>query len=277
MAPYLKKVNDMNSTDQQKPANRLSRVKHTVMVLSGKGGVGKSTVAANLAAALAGAGKQVGLLDIDIHGPSIPKLFGLDKLQPPDPETALHPVPAGPRLVIMSIALLLTNADEAIIWRGPMKYKVIKQFLEDVEWGPLDYLIVDSPPGTGDEPLSIAQLVESPDGAVIVTTPQALAIQDVRRSIKFCQRLELPILGVVENMSGFCCPECGAEVPIFRTGGGAAMAKDMDVPFLGAIPIETDVVTSGDCGVPIVQSHPESKAAKAFERIAKRVLPQASP
>jgi Mrp family chromosome partitioning ATPase len=245
----------------------MCRIEHKVMVLSGKGGVGKSTVATNLSVALALTGLRVGLLDIDVHGPSVPKLLSVDRAQVQGNGEALLPVevpvPEG-ALSVMSVGLLLRSRDDAIIWRGPRKHGLIKQFLKDVEWGELDYLVVDAPPGTGDEPLAVAQLIEGADGAVIVTTPQEVAVQDVRRCIVFCRELDLPVVGVVENMSGFVCPHCEALTPIFGSGGGRQMAEEMRVPFLGAIPIEPEVVVSGDSGAPIVVSRPSSATAKAF-------------
>jgi ATP-binding protein involved in chromosome partitioning len=232
--------------ERQAITSRLCRIGKKLVVLSGKGGVGKSTAAVNLAAALAMAGKRVGLMDIDIHGPSIPKLLHLEKTQVQGNENALFPVEVSENLVVMSIGLLLSGQDDAVIWRGPRKYNLIKQFLKDVEWGDLDFLLVDCPPGTGDEPLSIVQLLEKTDGAIVITTPQQLAVQDVRRSIMFCRQLDIPVFGVIENMSGFVCPECNKRIDIFGTGGGEAMAGDLGVPFLGAIPIETQVVVSGD-------------------------------
>jgi ATP-binding protein involved in chromosome partitioning len=254
---------------------RMCRIKHKVMVLSGKGGVGKSTVAANVATALALAGKRVGLLDIDIHGPSIPKLLHLEGMPLSGSDDTLNPVELGcgaGMLSVMSIGFLLRERDDAVIWRGPRKFGVIKQFLKDVAWGDLDYLVIDSPPGTGDEPLAVAQLVEKADGAVIVTTPQEVAVQDVRRCIVFCRQLELPVLGVVENMSGFACPTCGELVRIFGADGGRKMAEEMGVPYLGAIPIDPEVVVSGDAGTPVVQAKPHSETAKAFARITRILL-----
>ncbi|NMB74212.1 MAG: Mrp/NBP35 family ATP-binding protein [Myxococcales bacterium] len=245
------------------------------MVLSGKGGVGKSTVAVNLAAALALAGRRVGLLDVDIHGPSVPKLLGLEGRSASGGENSLDPVRLGfgaGQLEVMSIGFLLSRRDEAVIWRGPMKYGVIKQFLTDVEWGELDDLVVDAPPGTGDEPLAVAQLIERADGAVVVTTPQEVAVQDVRRCVMFCRQLNLPVLGVVENMSGFVCPKCGERVSIFGADGGKKMAEEMNVPFLGAIPIEPAVVASGERGAPIVQSGAGSEAARVFGSIAAMLI-----
>jgi len=263
--------------ERQALLSRMCRIQHKIMVLSGKGGVGKSTVAVNLATALAMAGKRVGLLDIDIHGPSVPKLLHIEGRQITGRGDVLFPVKVDygtGTLSVMSIGFLLRERDDAVIWRGPRKYGVIKQFLRDVEWGELDYLVVDSPPGTGDEPLAVAQLIDKADGAVVVTTPQEVAVQDVRRCVVFCRQVDLPVLGVVENMSGFTCPKCGELIRIFGTDGGRAMAEEMGVPYLGAIPIEPEVVVSGDSGTPMVQVKPHSETAKAFGRIV-RTLRQA--
>jgi len=254
---------------------KMCRIKHKILVLSGKGGVGKSTVAVNLATALALTGKRVGLLDIDLHGPSVPKLLHLEGSVISHSGETMRPVqlPCGSgNLSVMSIGFLLRERDDAVIWRGPRKFGVIKQFLKDVDWEDLDYLLVDSPPGTGDEPLAVAQLIEKADGAVIVTTPQEVAVQDVRRCIVFCRQLELPVIGVVENMSGFTCPKCGELVRIFGADGGRAMADEMDVPYLGAIPIEPAIVVSGDSGIPMVRGMPDSATAKAFDAIVQRLL-----
>jgi ATP-binding protein involved in chromosome partitioning len=257
--------------ERQTITSRLCQIKEKLVVLSGKGGVGKSTVAVNLATALTLAGKKVGLLDIDIHGPSIPKMLHLENAPVTGTETTLDPVIAH-KMKVMSIGLLLRDRDDAVIWRGPMKSNAIKQFLRDVEWGELDYLIVDSPPGTGDEPMTVIQLLDRPTGAIVVTTPQALAVQDVRRSIMFCRQLQLPVVGVIENMSGFVCPKCGEHTDIFQTGGGEAMARDMGVPFLGSVPIDPQVTVSGDGGQPVVQAHPHSETSKAFGRIVRSLL-----
>ena len=250
-------------------SDRMQNIKHTILVLSGKGGVGKSTVAVNLATTLAIEGYKVGLLDIDIHGPSIPKLLHIeDKLITAHGENML-PVSVGDNLKVISMGLMSRDHDAAIIWRGPMKFQVIKQFLKNVEWGTLDYLIIDSPPGTGDEPLSIAQLLEHPDGAIIVTTPQDVAIADVRKSISFCRSLQLPVLGVIENMSGFICPKCSEVIDIFKSGGGEQMAKEMGVPFLGRVPIDPQIVQACDAGRPFVSHNSSSPAAKAFKEAIK--------
>jgi ATP-binding protein involved in chromosome partitioning len=257
--------------ERQTITSRLCRVKEKLVVLSGKGGVGKSTVAVNLATALTQAGKKVGLLDIDIHGPSIPKMLHLENAPVTGTDTTLDPVIAH-KMKAMSIGLLLRDRDDAVIWRGPMKSNAIKQFLRDVEWGELDYLIVDSPPGTGDEPMTVIQLLDRPTGAIVVTTPQAVAVQDVRRSIMFCRQLQLPVIGVIENMSGFVCPKCGERTDIFQTGGGESMARDMGVAFLGSVPIDPQVTVSGDGGQPVVQAHPHSETSKAFGRIVRALL-----
>jgi Mrp family chromosome partitioning ATPase len=255
--------------------SRMCRIKHKVLVLSGKGGVGKSTVAVNLAASLGMTGKKVGLLDVDIHGPSVPQLLHIENAQIVGGDDGLVPVQvesgAG-TLNVMSIGFLLPGRDDAVIWRGPRKYGLIRQFLKDVDWGELDYLVVDSPPGTGDEPLAVVELIENADGAVIVTTPQQVAVQDVRRCVTFCHDVSLRVLGVVENMSGFICPKCGDHLHIFGFGGGQKMAEEMSVPYLGAIPMEREVVASGEEGRPIVESHPHCETAKAFDRIACRVV-----
>ncbi len=253
----------------------MCQIKHKIMVLSGKGGVGKSTVAVNVAAGLAMAGMRVGLLDVDLHGPSVPKLLGLEGTPVTGHDHCFSPVKLGYRtgmLSVMSIGFLLRDRDDAVIWRGPRKFGAIKQFLQDVEWGELDYLVVDSPPGTGDEPLAVVQLIENADGAIVVTTPQALAVQDVRRCIVFCRQLELPVLGVIENMSGFTCPDCGRVVEIFGKEGGRTMSQEMNVPFLGSIPIEPEVVIDGDGGTPVVKGRPESEAGKAFSRVVRALL-----
>lgn len=259
-------------TEQAQVRHRMSQIKHKIVVLSGKGGVGKSTVAVNLAISLSLAGKRTGLLDIDIHGPSIPKILNLEGRMAQSAFDAILPIEVGENLKVMSIAFFLTNQDDAVIWRGPMKYQMIKQFLKDVEWGELDYLIIDSPPGTGDEPLSIIQLLENADGAVVVTTPQEVALSDVRRSITFCRSLNLPVLGVLENMSGFVCPKCGERTDIFKSGGGENMALAMSVPFLGRIPIDPQIVEACDSGQPYVDRYRQSQAARAFREAVTHLV-----
>jgi ATP-binding protein involved in chromosome partitioning len=252
--------------------DNLIDVKHKIIVLSGKGGVGKSTVATNIAASLSLKGKRVGLMDIDIHGPSIPKMLGLEGVRLRGSEEGLLPVQYSEGLKVISIGFILRDEKDAVIWRAPLKHKLIRDFLTDVRWGELDYLIVDSPPGTGDEPISVAQLLEKPDGGIIVTTPQDVALTDVRKAITFCRHVNLPIIGVIENMSGFVCPHCGKTVDIFKKGGGEAMAKEMGVPFLGRIPLEPKIVETGDDGKPFFQYYEKTEATKAFESVIEPLL-----
>lgn len=258
--------------EQAQVRRRMTQIAHKILVLSGKGGVGKSTVAVNLAISLSLAGKRTGLLDIDIHGPSVPTILNLEGKTLEAMGQTILPIEVGTNLKVMSIGFLLASQDDAVIWRGPMKYHMIKQFLKDVEWGDLDFLIIDSPPGTGDEPLSVVQLLESADGAVVVTTPQKVALSDVRRSITFCRRLNLPVLGVLENMSGFVCPKCGQRTDIFKSGGGESMATAMNVPFLGRIPIDPQIVEACDSGQPYIEKYRESQAAQAFGKAVARLL-----
>lgn len=250
--------------EQAQIRQRMVQIKHKILILSGKGGVGKSTVAVNLAISLSLSGKRTGLLDIDIHGPSVPKILNLEGRTVEAMADTILPIEVGANLKVMSIGFLLPSQDDAVIWRGPMKYHMIKQFLKDVEWGELDFLIIDSPPGTGDEPLAIVQLLENADGAVVVTTPQEVALSDVRKSITFCRSLNLPVLGVLENMSGFICPKCGERTDIFKSGGGEDMAMTMNVPFLGRIPIDPQIVEACDSGQPYVDKYRQSQAARAF-------------
>lgn len=257
--------------DEKALRSRMGKIRHKVLVMSGKGGVGKSTVAVNLAVSLLRAGKSVGLMDVDVHGPSVPKMLGLDDAGLSSEDGAIHPVDVG-GLKVMSVAFLLRNADDPLVWRGPLKMGLIKQFLSDVEWGDLDYLVVDLPPGTGDEPLSVCQLIGNADGAVVVTTPQDVALAAVRKSISFARQLGLPLLGVVENMSGFVCPHCGKETAVFKRGGGELMARNMGVPYLGRIPIDPSVGVASDAGTPFIMAHRDSAGAKAFAQVAAPVL-----
>jgi Mrp family chromosome partitioning ATPase len=259
-------------TDEQKLERRLRHIRRRILVLSGKGGVGKSTVAANLAVSLAQTGKAVGLLDVDVHGPSIPKLLGLESRQIVGSEDGMLPVRMNENLSVISIGFMLGGKAEPVIWRGPMKHGVIRQFLMDVAWGPLDYLVVDSPPGTGDEPLSVAQSVGSGSGAVIVTTPQDVAIADVRRCVSFCNSLSLPVIGIVENMSGYVCPTCGDRVDLFGRAGGRILAEEMNVPFLGEIPIDPTILASGDNGRPFTTGSPGTPGAHAFANVVSMIL-----
>ena len=263
--------NDDEFENRRKLQSRLCRIRHKIIILSGKGGVGKSTVAVNLAAALSLSGKRVGLLDVDIHGPSIPTMLGLENQTLQTTAEGLIPVDVG-GIKVMSMGFLLKTGDDAVIWRGPLKTGVIRQFLKDVEWGDLDYLIIDSPPGTGDEPLSVIKLIGSLDGAVIVTTPQRVSAVDVRKSVTFCRRMHVPVLGIVENMSGFVCPKCGAVTPILRSGAGRQIASDMGLVFLGSIPIDPGIAESGDAGIPFLQMFAESPTAEMMADLMEPLM-----
>jgi len=249
---------------------RLSRIGRKIIVMSGKGGVGKSTVAVNLAMTAALAGQRVGLLDVDLHGPSVPTMLGLEGRKLTGGDNGMVPVAVG-NLKVLSVGFLLGSPDDPVVWRGPMKMSVIRQFLEEVDWGDLDLLVVDAPPGTGDEPLTVCQLIHDLDGAVIVTTPQKVAGVDVRKSISFCKQLGVAVLGVVENMSGFACPKCGEVTPILSAHGGRMLAEEMEVPFLGAIPIDPRVAESGDLGKAFVEQTDNSPATLAFRAILGRI------
>lgn len=248
------------------------RILKRILVLSGKGGVGKSTVAVNLAMGFAFEGLRTGLLDVDIHGPSVPKLMGLERETLEVEGQDLLPVDMG-GLKVMSLGFAL-KADEAAIWRGPRKAGIVDQFVRQVQWGELDVLVVDCPPGTGDEHLSILQALGRVDGAVIVTTPQELAVLDARKAITFCRTAGIPILGVVENMSGFTCPSCGTSTAVFRTEGGRRLAKDLKLPFLGALPIDPEVGIAGDEGQPRMYQNLGFGARKAFQPVLQSLLKQ---
>lgn len=239
--------NNDKAVQDQKIGDFLRNVKHTLLVMSGKGGVGKSTVAANVAMFLSEAGLSVGLLDVDMHGPSIAGLLGLTGLPLNTVGEKIQPYMVSEKLRVVSMQGFLQNPDHAVIWRGPLKIGVIRQLLADVDWGALDYLVIDSPPGTGDEPLTVAQTIPGCH-AVVVTTPQEIALADVRKSLHFCQQTGMNILGIVENMSGFVCPDCGSVHDIFKSGGGEQTARDWNIPFLGRIPIDPAVVRAGDRG-----------------------------
>jgi len=250
----------------------MENTKHEILILSGKGGVGKSSIAVNLAVWLSMQGKKVGLLDIDIHGPSIPKLLNLEDSKLQGGKEKIEPILYSDTLKVISIGFLIQDENTALIWRGPMKHNVIKQFVSEVSWGNLDYLIVDCPPGTGDEPLSIVQLLGKADGAVVVTTPQQLAVVDVKKCITFCQQLNLPVLGVIENMDGFVCPHCNQKTDIFEGDGGRQIAEDFDVPFLGGIPIDSNMVTAADLGKPFICYNNQSPTAQALNNAFEPLL-----
>jgi len=247
----------------------LNQIKQVLVVLSGKGGVGKSTVSTNLALTLAQQGHNVGLLDSDMHGPTIPTMLGLENTRIMQSNDGLKPVQATENLKVLSMGFLIKNQDEAIIWRGPMKMGAIKQLIGDFNWGPLDYLIIDLPPGTGDEPLSIAQIIPKITGAIIVTTPQDVALVSVRKSITFVNKLKIPVIGIIENMSGFTCPHCGKKIDIFKTGGGKKAAEEFNIPFLGNIPLDPTIVETGDSGTTTMVK--DSTLTTSFKAIAKNV------
>jgi ATP-binding protein involved in chromosome partitioning len=255
-------------------AERLAEVKNRIIVLSGKGGVGKSTVAVNLAAALQMRGHSTGLIDADLHGPSVPKMLGLEDVQISGTGDGIKPatvrIGPGKALRVISLAFFLKK-DVPVIWRSPLKIAAIQQFLYDVKWGKLEYLIFDLPPGTGDEPLSISHIIGNVTGAIIVTTPQEVALIDSRRAVEFAKRLNIQVLGVIENMSTLVCPHCKKSIELFKSGGGEKAAKELGVPFLGRIPIEPAVVLDCDSGKPFVLTHPDSEAAKAFNRVVDKI------
>jgi Mrp family chromosome partitioning ATPase len=258
--------------------DRLKGVKRKILVLSGKGGVGKSTVSTQLAFGFASRSMDIGLLDVDICGPSLPRMLGLVGQDVHQSNEGWSPVYVDDRLAVMSIGFMLPNQDDAIIWRGPRKNGLIKQFLTDVNWGNLDALIIDTPPGTSDEHLSIVTYLQdaSMDGAVIVTTPQEVALMDVRKEINFCKKVKLPIIGVIENMSGYACPKCGHEERIFApsTGGAQAMCAQMGVPFLGRIPLDGAVAAAGDAGKALFQTAPDGPVSKRISGVIDAILKQ---
>jgi len=245
----------------------LSQIKNKYLVMSGKGGVGKSSLAVNLAVYLAEKGNKVGLLDIDLHGPSVPRMLGLSGRMEVGSDRSILPQAWSPKLAVVSIESMLKERDEAVIWRGPKKLNAIRQFISDVSWGPLDYLFIDSPPGTGDELLTVARIIPTAQ-AIVVTTPQEISLADVRKSIYFLKRLNLEAAGLVENMSGFVCPHCGEATDLFGRGGGRTLAEAADLTFLGAVPLEPGVVQAADAGRPYVIENPESEFTHAISAIA---------
>ncbi len=251
----------------------LKNIKHAIVVMSGKGGVGKSTVSVNLAYSLAERDFKVGILDTDIHGPSIVKMTGVEnKTLVYQEGQSPAPVQVSDNLVVLSIASLLQDPDSPVIWRGPMKMNLIKQFMEDIEWPELDYLIVDCPPGTGDEPLSVIQILKKISGVIIVSTPQELAYLDVRKAINFAKKLEIPILGIVENMTEIVCPHCGQRIELFKAGSGEKALKDFNIDLLGRIPFDVKVVQSGDTGKPFIGENADTEAGKVFNEVADNIM-----
>jgi len=264
---------DQHDIQDAEIRDRLHRIKRKILVMSGKGGVGKSSVAAYLAVELAKKGRHVGLMDVDLHGPSILRMLGLNgSVQPSNTPGKAGPVSFLPNLHVISIeALMGEDKDTATIWRGPLKIGVIRQFISDIEWADLDYLIVDSPPGTGDEPLTIAQTIPDAE-ALIVTTPQEISLADVRKSISFCRTVNMRILGLVENMSGLSCPHCGKEIALFKDKGGTMLAKNANLPLLASLPIEPEVVRLGDSGSLASLHDQQISYTKEFDKMVDQIM-----
>lgn len=260
--------------ENKKIAEKMKNIKHKIVIMSGKGGVGKTTVAVNLAFALAWKGYQVGILDADIHGPDVPKMLGVEGQHPMGGPMGIFPVIGPLNIKVMSMELLLKDSKTPIIWRGPLKMRLIEQFLSDVIWAALDFLIVDLPPGTGDEPLSLMQLISDLDGIIIVTTPQDVALLDVKKAIMMAKQLNVKVLGVIENMAGFICPHCGEKTYIFGVGGGEKAAKELGVPFLGRLPLDVRIREVSDQGKPFIVEFSDSEAAKSFMQIVEKIEKQ---
>ena len=267
----MNQANKKSTDDNQKITKNLQKIKHKIAVMSGKGGVGKSTVAVNLAYDLSMRGASVGLLDVDLHGPSTLKMLDIENGKIKGDKEGIFPAEVNPHLKVMSMGFFLSGTDTPVIWRGPVKMGAIRQFLEDVHWGDLDYLIIDMPPGTGDEPLSIAQLIPDSTGTVIITTPQDIALLDSRKAVNFAKILKIPIIGIIENMSGFNCPHCDEYIDLFKTGGGEKAARELGVPFLGKIPLDQEIVKCCDDGNPFVASDSKSESTESFKEIVAKI------
>ena len=249
----------------------LSLIKHKFLVMSGKGGVGKTSVAGNLAMALSRQGARVGLMDVDLHGPDIPRMLGLKGVLEASVDGRITPKPYSDNLEVVSVGSMAGDPDKPVIWRGPLKLQVIRQFISGVQWGKLDYLIIDSPPGTGDEPLTVAQTI--PDAkAIIVTMPQEMSLDDVRKSINFCKTVNIEVFGLIENMSGFVCPHCGKSIDLFGTGGGYRTALAMDIPFLCRIPLDPRMVRCADVGESYMEKYPDSEVTKAYNEAVEKIM-----
>jgi len=246
----------------------LGRIKHKFIIMSGKGGVGKTSTSVNLSLALADLGYRVGIMDVDLHGPDVPRMLGLSGMLDLGPNRKLTPMHYSKNLSAVSVESLTPTKDDAIIWRGPVKFSAIQQFIGDVEWGDLDFLLIDAPPGTGDEPLTVAQTIADAK-AIIVTTPQEVSLADVRKSINFCKIVKMDIFGLIENMSGFSCPHCQSVIDLFGSGGGEKTAAAAGIPFLGKIPFDNQVVECGDAGVSYQAKHKDSPVSEAFRSVAQ--------
>ncbi|MBS7658377.1 Mrp/NBP35 family ATP-binding protein [Candidatus Bathyarchaeota archaeon] len=250
---------------------RMKKVKHKVAVISGKGGVGKSIVTANIALSFAKKGYKIGILDADFHGPSIPKILGVRGSKLEASPLGILPVTGPLNIKIVSIDFLLPKDETPVVWRGPLKMNAIRQFLSEVAWGDLDILFIDLPPGTGDEPLSVIKLIPEMSGVVVVTTPSEVSQLVVKKSIEFAKELSIPVIGVIENMSGFACPNCGFQINLFNVGGGEKIAKELNVPFLGKIPLDIELSQSADEGAPLIIKKSNSKVLKSFFNITNKV------
>lgn len=264
---------DPKRAEAQKDAavkTSLQKIKHKIIVMSGKGGVGKTSTAVNLSLALAEAGHRVGIMDVDLHGPDVPRMLGIEGTPELMSNQKLSPMKYSENLSAMSIESFIPGKDDAIIWRGPMKYSAIRQFIGDVDWGALDFLVIDSPPGTGDEPLTVAQIVADAR-AIIVTTPQEVALADVRKSINFCKTVKMEIFGLIENMSGLNCPHCGEMIDLFGSGGGERTAKQTGIRFLGKIPFDPKVVACGDSGACYQKVHADTAVSRAYADVAQKL------
>ena len=276
MVSRTEEIDERRKQIQEQEQNlriRMNKIRHKVAVISGKGGVGKSTITVNLAIAFAmhGHANHIGVLDADIHGPSVPKMLGLTgqrlKVGPAGVFPAFGPL----GIKVVSMDFLLPDENAPVIWRGPLKMTAIRQFLSDIVWGEMDLLLIDLPPGTGDEPLSVAQLLPEMDGVIIVTIPSEVSQIVVKKAVTFARKLGMPIIGVIENMSGFVCPNCGAKVDIFQSGGGKKIAEELGIPFLGSIPIDQKICEDADKGMSFIVEHVDSPATKAFMEIVRKI------
>ncbi|MDJ0780637.1 MAG: Mrp/NBP35 family ATP-binding protein [Desulfosarcinaceae bacterium] len=262
--------NNPQAAQEAAVTSSLAKIQQKFLVMSGKGGVGKTSTSVNLSIALSQMGHKVGLMDVDLHGPDIPRMLGLEGAPDLSTNQKLNPMPYSDNLSAVSIECLSPSKDDAIIWRGPVKYSAIQQFIGDVEWGDLDFLVIDAPPGTGDEPLTVAQTIDDAK-AIIVTTPQEVSLADVRKSINFCRTVKLDVFGLVENMSGFACPHCGEAIDLFGNGGGQRTAEKMGIPFLGRIPFDPNMVHCGDTGQSFQSQYAQSPVTKAYTAIAAQM------
>ena len=273
-APVYDSPNSLASEKKQRLKTKMSKIKHKIAIISGKGGVGKSTITVNLAVAfgLAGQADKIGVLDADIHGPCVPKMLGLKgRKLVSGPAGMLFPVTTKQGIKVVSMDFLLPSDEAPVIWRGPLKMRIIEQFLSDITWGDLDFLFIDLPPGTGDEPLSVMQLIPDIDGVIIVTMPSEVSQGVVKKAITFAKQLGVPVIGIIENMSGFVCPKCGAKFDIFKAGGGKKVAEELAIPYLGKIPIDPAICIDSDSGTPFVAENKSSSATKVFTDIVANI------